>query len=239
MAKQSGLGQRLLVGGYDISGDIQALDAVHSALALLDVTDITESAHSRIAGLLDGGLGTTAFFDSADAHPVLSALPTSDVAVSYLLGTTLANPAACCIAKQIGYDPTRGTDGSLTLKSEFQSNGFGLEWGEQLTAGLRTDTTDTAGSVVDDGSASSLGGQAYLQVTAFTGTSVTVAVQHATTSGGSYANVTGLAFTAVTAAPAWQRLATSATQSIDEFVKVTTTGTFTSATFSVVFVRNR
>jgi hypothetical protein len=239
MAKQSGLGQRLLVGGYDISGDIQALDAVHSALATLDVTDITQSAHSRIAGLLDGSLGATAFFDSANAHPVLSALPTADVAASYLMGTTLGNPAACCVAKQIGYDPTRGTDGSLTLKTEFQANGFGLEWGEQLTAGLRTDTTATAGAVTDDGSSSSLGGQAYLQVTAFTGTSVTVAVQHATTSGGSYANVTGLAFTAVTAAPAWQRLATSASLTVDEFVKVTTTGTFTSATFSVVFVRNR
>lgn len=239
MAKTSGLGQRLLVGGFDISGDIQALDNVHGGPGLLDVTDITQSAHSRLGGQRDGSLGATAFMDAANAHPVLDALPAADVAVSYLLGTTLGNPGACLIAKQIGYDPTRGTDGSLTLKTEFQSNEFGLEWGEQLTAGLRTDTSATAGAVTDDGASSAFGGQAYLQVTAFTGTSVTVAVQHATTSGGSYANVTGLAFTAVTAAPAWQRLATTNSLTIDEFVKVTTTGTFTVATFSVVFVRNK
>src|SRR5581483_249539 len=165
MSKQSGLGQRLLVGGNDISGDIQALDNVHGGPALLDVTDITQPAHSRIGGLRDGGLGATAFFDAANAHLVLSALPTADVGVSYLLGTTIGNAAACLVAKQVGYDPTRGADGSLLLKSQFDANGFGLEWGEQLTAGLRTDTTATAGPVTDDGGSSAFGAQAYLQVT--------------------------------------------------------------------------
>lgn len=239
MAKQSGLGDRLLVGGYDISGDIQALDNVHGGPALLDVTDITQSAHARIGGLRDGGLGASAFFDAANAHIPLSALPTADAAVSYLRGTVIGSAAACLVAKQIGYDPTRGADGSLILKTQFDANGFGLEWGKQLTAGLRTDTTATAGAVTDDGAATNFGAQAYLQVTAFTGTSVTVAVQHATTSGGSYSNVTGLAFTAVTAAPAWQRLASSNSLTVNEFVKVTTTGTFSNAVFSVVFVRNQ
>lgn len=236
MAKQSGLGQRLLVGGYDISGDIQALDGVQGGPALLDTTDITQSAHSRITGLRDGSMGASAFFDTANAHPVLSALPTADVGVSYLLGTTLGNAAACLVAKQVGYDPNRGADGALILKTQFQSNGFGIEWGEQLTAGLRTDTTATTGLAFDDGAPSSFGGQAYLQVTAFTGTSVTVKIQHATTSGGSYSDI--LAFTAVTAAPAWQRISVSNTTTIDEFLKVTTTGTFTNARFSVVFRRN-
>jgi len=239
MAKQGGLGQRLLVGGNDISGDVQALDMVHGGPSPLDVTDITQSAHSRIGGLRDGGLGASAFFDAANAHLVLNGLPTADAAVSYLLNTTIGGPAACCVAKQIGYDPTRGADGSLLLKTQFDANGFGLEWGEQLTAGLRTDTTATAGPFTDDGSSSAFGAQAYLHVTSFAGTSVTVAVQHATTSGGSYSNITGLAFTAVTAAPAWQRLATSNSLTVNEFVKVTTTGTFTNAVFSVVFVRNK
>lgn len=237
MAKQSGLGDRLLVAGFDISGDIQALDNVHGGPALGDVTDITQSAHSRLGLLRDGGMGATVFFDAANAHPVLSALPTADVAACYLRGTALGAPAACCVAKQIGYDPDRSADGSLILKTQFDANGFGLEWGEQLTAGLRTDTTATAGPVTDDGAATNFGGQAYLQVTGFTGTSVTVAIQHATTSGGSYSNI--LAFTAVTAAPAWQRIAVPNTTTIDEFVKVTTSGTFTSATFAVVFVRNK
>lgn len=236
MGKQAGLGQRLLVGGYDISGDIQALDSVAGTVNLGDNTDITQSAHNRIALLRDGSMAASAYFDAANAHPVLSALPTADAGVSYLLGTTLGNAAACQVSKQVGYDPTRGADGSLVLKTQFQANGFGVEWCEQLTAALRTDTTATAGSPFDDGASSTFGGQAYLQVTAFTGTSVTVKIQHATTSGGSYSDI--LAFAAVTAAPAWQRISVSNSTTINEFLKVTTTGTFTSAVFSVAFRRN-
>jgi hypothetical protein len=241
MSKQGGLGQRLLVGGYDISGDIQALNNVHGGPALQDVTDITQSAHARLGLLRDGGFGASVFMDAANAHPVLSALPVADALATYLLSTALGGGpvAACCVAKQIGYDPTRSAAGDLLLKTQFDANGYGLEWGEPLTAGLRTDTTATAGAFVDDGAATNFGGQAYLQVTGFTGTSVTVKIQHCATSGGSYTDVAGLTFTAVTAAPAWQRIASSNSLTINEFVKVTTTGTFSSATFAVVFVRNK
>ena len=138
-------------------------------------------------------------------------------------------------AKQVGYDPNRGSDASLILKTQFQANGYGLEWAEQLTAGLRTDTAATAGAFYDDGAGSAFGGQAWLQVTAFAGTSVTVTIEHCTTSGGTYAGV--LAFSAVSAAPAWQRIAVSNTTAIDRYLQVVTTGTFTNAVFSVVFQR--
>ena len=36
MSKQSGLGARFLVGGYDISGDVNALDSIGGTQALLD-----------------------------------------------------------------------------------------------------------------------------------------------------------------------------------------------------------
>ena len=53
---------------------------------------------------------------------------------------------------------------------EVQSDGYGLEWGVQLTAGLRTDITGTTGAYVDDnGAASSYGAQAYLQIVEFAG----------------------------------------------------------------------
>lgn len=240
MAKQSGLGDNLYAGGYNLSGDTNSLSKISGSIATIDVTDITQSANSRLGGLRDGEIDWVSYFDPAAgmSHAVLSALPVTDVLLTYCRGTTLSNPAACLVAKQLNYDGTRANTGEFTFALTAQANGYGLQWGKQLTAGLRTDSSATAGAYVDDGAASSFGGQAFLHVTAFTGTSVTVAVQHATTSGGSYANVTGLAFTAVTAAPAWQQLATSNTTTIDEFVKVTTTGTFTHAVFSVVFVRN-
>jgi hypothetical protein len=210
MAKQSGLGARFLVGGYDISGDVQAIDTIEGSVALLDTTDITQSAHSRIAGQRDGKMGFTVFMDTANAHPVLSALPTTDTLMMALLPSLAVGGAAACLnAKQVGYDPTRAADGALTMTIEGDGNAYGLEWATALTAGLRTDTTATSGADFDNGAAAPYGAQAYIEVTAFTGTSVTVTVQQ---SADNSTWITLGAFTAVTAAPAFQRIATAAPQ---------------------------
>lgn len=300
MAKQSGLGARLLVGGYDISGDIQALDQVNGSVALLDVTDITQSAHSRIPGLRDGSLGFSCFMDTANAHPVLSALPTADTLMQFWAPPlAIGSPVASLVARQVNYDPNRAADGALTMKVEGQGDGFGLEWGVALTPGLRTDTTATNGSGLDQGAGFSApavpasgtpvtntspvsatvtvsggtgtnvavngvnqgtfdgtytvpaggtitltysvaptwtwtlqtayGAQCYLQLTAFTGSTITVTVQEAPDNA---TWSTLAAFTAVTAAPAWQRVAVTGT--VARYLRVITAGTFTSATFGVM-----
>lgn len=310
MAKQSGLGARFLAGGYDLSGDIQALDQVNGGVALLEATDITQSAHARITGLRDGSMGFTSYMDVALAHPVLAALPTGDVhmmAILPPLAVSSQNMIAALVARQVNYDPTRGNDGSLTNKTEGQGDGFGLEWCMPLTPGVRSDTTATNGATLDCGngfatpsipastvavtntsplpatvviSAGTLtnvsvngvtvgtgdgtytvpsggtiamtysvaptwtwtlqtaaGAQAYLQVPAFTGTSVTVTVQDSA-DGSSWANVTGLAFTAVTAAPNTQRLATAGNATIRRYLRVISAGTFSAASFAVGLNRN-
>jgi hypothetical protein len=219
----------------------------------------------------------------------------------------IGGASACLVAKQVGYDATRGADGSLLLKTQGMGNAFGIEWGTQLTAGLRTDTAATNGTSLDQGAAfstpsvplttvpvtntsplpatvvvsagtgtnvaingvlqgtfdgtytvlpgqtialtytvaptwtwtlqSAFGAQAYLQVTAFAGTSVTVAVQDSADNA-SFTTITGLTFTAVTAAPAWQRLATANNATVRRYLRVITTGTFNPATFAVVLDRN-
>src|SRR6187455_3469811 len=108
MAKQSGLGDRLYVSGYDLSGDIGSIQRIAGGPAALDLTDITQSAYDREGGLRDGGIDFTAWFDKATnrAHPRLSVLPTADVITTYCRGLGLGSPAASCVAKQINYDPT-------------------------------------------------------------------------------------------------------------------------------------
>lgn len=249
MAKQTGLGDNLYVGGYNISGDTGSVDTISGGPATLDVTDITQSAHSRLGGLRSGEIDFTAFFDSASvavggyvgAHGVLSLLPTSDVLVSYFRGVGVGSPAACCLAKQINYDPTRATDGALTIKVQAQSNAFGLEWGEQLTAGIRTDTAATTGTTQDDLAATNFGAQAYLQMFSFVGTDVTIKIQDSA-NGSTWADVSGFAFTQITATtPQSQRIAIANNATLREFVRVTTvtTGGFTSCAFAVVLVRNQ
>lgn len=244
MTKTAGLGDRLFVGGYNLSGDVGAVTRIGGGPAPLDVTGIDKSAMERIGGRRDGGIEFTAFFNPANnqAHPVLSGLPTGDVVVTYGRGTTLGNAAACVVAKQINYDGTRAADGGFTFAVQALANGYGLEWGVQHTAGERTDTAATNGTGVDGAASSTFGLQAYLQVTAFTGTDVTVKLQESNDDGSvdPYADTTGGAFTAVTAARTTQRIATATGQTVKRWLRVvtTTSGGFTSATFVVVVVRN-
>lgn len=241
MSKTSGLGDRLLIAGYDASGDINALGNVGGGPAVLDFTDITQSAMARQGGLRDGRLEFTSFFNPTlgATHDKLAALPTADVILSYLRGTALGAPAACMVGKQINYDPTRGNDGSFTFAVSAQANGYGLEWGLQLTPGLRTDTAATNGTGIDTTASLSFGAQAYLHVTAFTGTDATVKIQDSADNA-TFADVTSMAFTQITAAPASQRLAVVNTATLRRYIRASTvtTGGFTSLTFSVVINKN-
>jgi hypothetical protein len=235
VAKQSGLASRFLLAGYDISGDVSAVDTIAGTVALLDVTDITQSAHSRIGGLRDGSMSITSWFDSGNATPVLDALPTSDVIASFLVQTSLGNPVACVNAKQVNYDPNRAADGALSLKTECQANGYGLEWGVQLTPGVQTDTEASDGTDVDNGASTDYGAQAYLHVTALTGTGATITVQHSADNS-TWSDL--ISFTEVEAAPAQQRATVSNTTTVDRYLRVISAGTFSSVSYFVAFMRN-
>lgn len=240
MAKQSGLGDRLFVSGVDISGDIGSLSSIHGGMATLDVTDITQSAVERIGGIRDGGIAFSSWMnDSAGrAHLTLRALPTADVVVSYLRGTAIGSPMCSCVAKQVGYDPTRAADGALSYTTDAQANAYGIEWGEQLTAGIRSDTTATSPATgLDTVASASFGLQAYLHVFSFTGTSVTVTLQDSADNATFAAIGGGVSFAAATAVGA-QRLVTSNTQTVRRYVRAITTGTFTQASFAVQLTKN-
>ena len=239
--KQSGLGDNFYLGGNDLSGDTASLDEIGGGPALIDVTGINKSAFERIGGLRDGRIEWTSHFNPTAffEHDVLSTLPTTDRHIMYFRGTTLGNPAACLVGKQLNYDMTRADDGKITLKIRAESNGYGIEWGRSLTAGQRTDTAATNGASIDTTASASFGGQAYLQVFDFTGTDVTIKIQDSADDV-SFADVASFAFTQVTAPPFSERIALSNTATIRRYVRAVTvtTGGFTSAEFSVVVVKN-
>lgn len=247
MAKTSGLGDALYISGNDLSGDITAVGNVGGGPAVLENTGINKSAYERIGGVRDGRLEATSWWNPTGAHPVLAALPTTDVHEMFCCGTALGSPAACIVAKQVNYDGTRGNDGGFTFATSSQGNAYGLEWGYLLTAGQRTDVAAANGTGVDFGVGSSplfngqalFGAQCYLQVFAFVGTDVTVKVQDSADNV-TFADVAGMTFTAVTAAPGVQRIATASNQTVRRYLRAvtTTSGGFTSATFAVAVARN-
>jgi hypothetical protein len=239
MAKQGGMGDRFYVGGDDIGGNIGSLQGLHGGPNPGDVTDITQSGYGRIGLLRDGGGSAAVWFDTASEHPVLKLLPTADVIFTYGVGAVLGNPAASCIAKQVNYDGSRAQDGSFPLSVSWQASaGTGLEWGEQLTAGRKTDTTATNGTGIDFGAVSTLfGASAYAHVFSVTGTSITLKVQDSADNV-TFADVTGLTFsTVLAAAKSGERVATGVTATIRRYVRVISTGTFSNAQFMVNFTR--
>lgn len=238
MAKQSGLGDNFYVGPYDLSGDISAIGSVGGSVATLDKTGINKFGYERIGGLRTGTMEFTTHFNDAagQEHVAFSALPYTDVILSYFRGTTLGNPAASMVAKQINYDATRGDDGDLTFGVQAQSNGFGLEWGRSLTAGLRTDTAATNGTAIDTTASASFGAQAYLHVTAFTGTDCTITVED---SADNITFATVDSFTVVSGVTSERNVLGTTTEQLNRYVRVSTTaGTFSSITFAVNLVKN-
>jgi len=234
------MGDQFAFAGYLIGGDIQQL-SLHGGPALLDVTDITQSGHSRLGGLFDGGISLTAFSDAAGGaeHAAFSPLTRSDVLCTYFRGQAIGNPAFSLQARQPNYDYTRAADGMLTEKVDPVLDQY-QEWGVQLTPGTRTDTAATNGTQLDNLAAYSFGAQGYLQAVAFTGTDVTVTIQHSTTSGSGYATL--MSFTQITGSvPQAQRATVSNSTTVNRYLRVitTTVGGFTNFQFGAVLTVNQ
>src|SRR5258708_17613302 len=241
MAKQAGFPAAFYIDGTDVSGDIQSLGKISGGPAALDMTAINNSAYARQGGLRDGGMDFTSYFNPGAGltHAKLSALPTADVICSYFQQPAIGNDAACLNGKQVNYDPTRGTDGSLTFAVSAQASGFGLEWCTQLTPGRRVDGAATAagpGNSLDTLASASFGAQAYFHLFAFAGTSVTISVWDSADNI-TFAAVAGLTTPALTV-PRAARATIINTATVRRYVAVATAGTFSNADFAVAMHKN-
>ena len=242
MAKTTGLGDALYIGGYDIGGDTQQLTAIRGSVTPLDVTDITQSAVSRLGGLRDGNIDFTAYHDAAAlaSHAALSPLPLTDVIATYFHGTVLGNPAASCNGLQINYDPSRDPAGNLTFAVNVQADRYGLEWGLQLTPGHRVDGAAVAASSansIDTTNSLAFGAQMYVQLFAFTGTSVTISLWDSADNI-TFLAVAGLTTAALSSANQASRITIANNATVRRYIAVATVGTFTNADFAVQVTKN-
>lgn len=238
MAKSSGLADNLYFGGFDVSGDTRSVE-MGGGPGVIDTTSIDLSAMARVGGTRDGRMNFTSLWNPGaaadDAHAVYSVLPTTDVNLAYAAGTAVGDPAAVITAKQINYDGTRGTDGEFTLDVACQGNGYGLQWGSMQTAGVHDSTGAETLGTVTYATQTLFGGQAYVYVTEFTGTSADIKIEDST--GAGWNDLPGGAFTTITGVGS-ERIATTLTETVDRLTRLDVTGTFTTMSFAVVFVRN-
>lgn len=243
--KETGLGAAVWVDGYDLSGDIVALQRINTARDVNEVTGVDKEAFERLHSHRDGGMEVKSAFNDAagQSFPVLKNPTAADRLVTYAHRTTLGASVASCLAKQFSFDWSRPEDASLFGTVVADSNGYGLEWCRLLTAGKRTDTGATNGTGVDFAASTSHGLQAYLHVFSFTGTDATIKLQESSdnASTDAYADVTGGGFTQITGgAPLKERIQTTRSLTVERWLRVvtTTSGGFSSLVFAVMVRKN-
>jgi hypothetical protein len=233
MAKKSGLGQQIFVHGYDLSGDVAAIDNASSPRELLDSTALNASGHERIMGLSDGNLAVSSWFNDAteQEHAAYKGLVTTDRVLTWAFGATRGDVAACLVSKQMNYNGSRGSDGSLSFAIDSQANGVALDWGNTLTTGKETHTAAAVSTSRDDGATTGYGLVGILSVTDVDSGTATVSIQQ---SSDNVTFATILSFVAVSAAaaPTAQRLTLSG--AILRYLRVSTSGTFSNCDFCMV-----
>jgi len=244
VAKSSGLGDQLFIAGYDIGSNINSIGGLSTPRETLPATDITQSAMARLFGKRDAQAEFTSYLDTAtdQVHDALSGLPRTDVHLMYLRGTALGGASLCMVGKEVNYDPTRGDDGSIMFGTSVLSSAFGADWSLQLTAGKITHAAADEELSVDFGTGTkAFGFQAYLQVFSIGSGTATVKIQESQQDDGdpdTFADVSGGGFTAVTAQTTERIQSVSATLSVERYLRVVTTGTFTDLVFAVSVNRN-
>jgi len=244
MGKQGGIGQRLYIDGYDISGDIGAITKIASPRAALDVTGLDMPAPERIlGGVIDGEIGFNSFFNPetspAAEHAVLSTLPTADRLVMLLTSITAGEPVACLSSKQVNYDLSRGADGAFSGAVQcLGSAGIPLEWGLLLTPKV-THALAASETGINDSAQTTKGAVGYLQHFSAATATVTYKIEHSSDStngiDGSWSTL--LTFTTVPTpwTPIAERVAVNGT--VKKYVRATTSGTGTDMVFAMSFRR--
>ena len=234
MAKKSGLGQQIFVNGYDLSGDVAAINSAGSPRNLLDITALNASATERLVGLSDGNIGVSSWFNDAteQEHAAYKGLPTTDQIITWAFGGTRGDVAACLVGKQINYDGSRGTDGSLSFTIDNQAaSGVPLEWGNTLTTGKETHSSATTSTSRDDGATTGYGLVGILSVADVDSGTVTVSIQQSADNV-TFADLLSFVAVSAAAAPTAQRLPLAG--AILRYLRVSTTGTFSNCDFCMV-----
>jgi hypothetical protein len=229
MAKKGGLGGQFYIGGYDLSGDVSALDQISSPRGVQDLTGLSSSAIERLLTHGDGLMDFKSWFNDASlqSHPALSPLLTTDVLAFYAQSTTRGDVMAHLVSKQINYDGSRTQDGALSLTVQCLANLVPLEWGDLLTAGKVSHSSGASTTSVDNSASSASGAAVFLQVMSLASGTVTITVED---SANNSTWATLKAFTNATGRTT-ERLTVAGT--VDRYLRVTTSGSFSTAVFAV------
>jgi predicted secreted protein len=223
---------------FDLSSYMQEA-SVKQEVSTAETTTFGAGSRSYVAGLKDGTVSLSGFFDdttTTGADVVLNTAlgnATNPILTVGLAGATIGKRAKLAEIIETSYEITGNFDDAVTASVEMQVNG-GVDNGIYLK-GHAAETSSTNGAGQDGGAASTNGWVAHLHVTAMsTPTTLDVKVQHSTDNS-TWADLSGGAFTQVTTSTTSQRL--TGTGSVNRYTRYVSTIAGTSYTYAVAFAR--
>jgi len=232
MAFIHGKGASVLVGAYDLSAFLNNVDTAATA-DTAEVSTFGDASKAYIPGLKDATLSLSGFFDGAASavdEVLQAAIGGSRVITVVPAGSSvIGNRAQLGQAIETSYNVTAPVADAVTISAEAQvSNGL---LGGILLADLVARTVAGTTAANDNTSSTANGATATLHCTAFTGTDITIKVQH---SADNIAWADLITFTQLTAEGSELK---SATGTVNRYLRVDASGTFTTATFAVAIAR--
>lgn len=238
MAKKSGLGQNFFAHGYDISGDVGAVNNLTISRAELLSTGIDKTAVERLAGIGDGSVDFTAFFNDAagQEHVALKGMPSTVVMWTWLVGGVASSAVGFSgSVQQMNYAATRGRDGSMELGATGMAReGYPpFEDHVSVTAGKVTHASAASSASIDGTAGTTRGGIGLLQFFSRASGTPTFLIEHSTNDS-TWATL--LTFTNTGGASPFGERKT-VTGAVNRYLRFTTTGTFTTAIAWVGFRR--
>lgn len=231
-----GTDQRILVAEFNFSDNISGIQYSQDQ-GLEDSTTLGDGWRERTPTIGNANININGFFDATagKSDPVLvSVLGSANGSIATYFPSgfgTIGNRAVLITIREANLSRGGEVAGLVTLTSSLESEGE-VGAGVVLHA-FAAETGTTASTSVNNGADTTNGGIAQVHCTAFSGTSVTPKIQH---SDDDAIWVDLVSFAAISA-PTSERVSVAAGTTVEQYLRETRTGTFTSATLAVTFAR--
>lgn len=234
MAFVHGKNVGILIDEYDLTSYFNQANMGKQAQAI-DVTMFGNDDRDKLAGIQEGSLSLSGAYDaSANAvDPVLNtALGVSQVATVAWPGyDTIGNGAAMYRGLETRYQIRASVNDAVRITANGTASG-GVRFGSIIQP-LTQVSSDSNSASSDNGASSANGAVAHLHVTQFSGTSIDIKVTD--DADDVWPGTDLITFSSVTGVTSERGTVTG---TVERYVRVEWSGTFTTCTFAVSFVRN-
>ena len=232
MAFIHGKNTAVLIDEFDVSAFFNSAD-VAATTETAETTTFGNSAKTYIAGLRDATLSLGGMFDgSANAVDDVLAAALGGSAIFSVMpqgAGAIGNVAKLADAFATSYSVAATVADAVQVSAEAQVTGGLLPGFVVADLAARTGAGQTA--ALDNGASTANGAKAFLHLTAFSGTDITVKIQE------SADNLAWADMITFTLASGVTSESQTAAGTIDRYLRVDISGTFSSATFAVTLAR--